>query len=590
MPSSRIRLAAALAALMFVAPLFAQPIQAFPKIADMYRMIDPADPYRTVVSGLFRQTVKVGDVERSFLVYIAKDNAQYQPYLFIVPDARQDPVAVLDKGGWKRIADEHGMIVIVAETPDRRWTLERDLGYLNKVYALSHERNWYNAQKGNNYLAAYGDAASLTQAWAMKAPANFCSFATFGAVSVDADFRKEAGDAPSELKSVPMKDVPMPVWMFVPKLNDDAKAQLEYWKAANKAVGPRLSDADTTGLFLANTNGIDTLIDEQDLLAQTRYTVTADAAALNPKRAQTVWKFLSAVVRPVALANGDLRAARSTEQWGAVKRTIVVDGVTRYWIEFVPKTLRKTAGDKAPLLVYLHGNNNTAEAIIDRTEIFKAANERGFIAVVPTGSLYNSAKQMPNPRWNLSEKADEWNDYAFIRAMIRDVTGRTPVDASRIYLSGQSYGSMATQAFSLRMNDVVAAGASTAAFLIGEDRALLKSPQVLEGNRVPIFMIIGERDMPIFLDPKDTELNVSYWIERNAAGRYAAPAGTYKDGRYNVTVWANADGVPLVQYAKVDEKPHTPLPMDNFLMYDTWLSKWSRGADGVLYYMGKAVR
>ena len=54
--------------------------------------------------------------------------------------------------------------------------------------------------------------------------------------------------------------------------------------------------------------------------------------------------------------------------------------------------------------MYCHGNNNTAEAIIDRTELLKFANERGFIVAVPTGSLYNDATQMPNPRWNLSEK------------------------------------------------------------------------------------------------------------------------------------------------------------------------------------------
>lgn len=57
---------------------------------------------------------------------------------------------------------------------------------------------------------------------------------------------------------------------------------------------------------------------------------------------------------------------------------------------------------------------------------------------------------------------------------------------------------------------------------------------------------------------------MTYRIERNAVGSFADPSGSYKDGRYNITVWANKDGVPLVlQYAIVDEKPHTPLPMDN---------------------------
>ncbi|MFA6504822.1 MAG: PHB depolymerase family esterase [Treponemataceae bacterium] len=579
-----------IACVCFVSGASALEIKQFPKSGDMYKMLNPADPYKTVISGLFRQTVKVGDVDRTFLVYIAKDNAQYQPYVVIVPDGKQDPVAVLEKSGWKEIADAGGMILIVAETVDKKWKADRDLAYLDKLYSVSHVRNWYNVQKGNNYLVAYGDGSSVAQSWAMKTPANFCSFATFGDFSVGADFMKKAGDAPSELKYIPMKEVPMPVWMFVPKMTADVKAVLDYWKYSNKATGDMLSDANATGIFLAKTNGIDTLIDEQDYLAQTRYTVVKDASALNPKRTAIVWKFLSSVIRPVALANGDLRAARSTEEWGAVKKTIVVDGITRYWIEFVPKTLRKTADGVAPLVVYCHGNNNTAEAIVDRTEIFKCAAERGVIVAVPTGALYNDLKQMPNPRWNLEEKADEWNDYSFIREMVKDVTSRLPVDKSRIYLSGQSYGSMATMAFSLRMNDIFAAGASTAAFVIGDDRLLYKSPKILQGNKTPIFLILGEKDMPPFLNPADTELNMSYWIDRNKVGAYDSPVGKYKDGRYNITVWANQDGVPLVQFAKVDEKPHTPLPMDNFIMYDTYLSKFSRGEDGTLYYLGKAVK
>lgn len=565
-------------------------IKEFPKSGDMYKLLDPADPYKTVISGLFRQTSKIGNLERSFLVYIAKNNAQYQPYLVIIPDAKQDPIALLEKSGWKEIADAEGMILIIAESSDRTWDLDRDLVYLEKMYADSHIRNWYNAQKGNNYLVAYGSGAAVAQAWAMARPANFCSFATFGGFSVSKDYMKKVGDAPSDLSYVPMKDVPMPVWMFVPKMTPAIKSALEYWKYSNKNEGERLSNADADGIFLAKTNSIDTLIDEQDLLAQTRYTVRADAAAYSPNRARTAWRFLSRVIRPVALANGDLRAARSTEEWGATRRTVNVDGITRYWIEFVPRVLRKTADGVAPLMVYSHGNNNTAEAIVDRTEMIKVANERGFIVVFPTGSLYNSDKQMPNPRWNLSEKKDEWDDYKFIRAMVNDVTARLPVDRSRIYLSGQSYGSMATMAFSLRMNDIFAAGASTAAFLFREDIKLYASEKVLQGNKTPIYLIVGEKDMPIFLNAKDTETNMSYWIKRNEAGSFDKPSGSYKDGRYNIKVWSNIDGVPLVQYAMVDEKIHTPLPMDNFIMYDTFLSKFSRGNDGTLYYMGKAVR
>ncbi len=580
---------ALIAALLFASSISALDIQKFPKIGDMYKMLDPADPYKTVISGLFRQTVKVGTVERSFLVYIAKDNAQYQPYLVIVPDAGQNPVETLEKSGWKEIADANGMILIVAESPDGKWDRARDLVYLESMYSLSHTRNWYNVQKGNNYLAGYGNGAALAQAWAMKKPANFCSFATFGDFSIEQKYMTDSGSAPSELRYIPMREVPMPVWMFVSSMTGAAQSALDYWKYSNKAEGEALSDANATGIFLAKTNGIDSLIDEQDLLAQTRYTVTADAAAWNPGRAAAVWKFLSSVIRPVALANNDLRAARSTEDWGAVRRTLTIDGYSRYWIEFVPKQLRTTVAGKAPLVVYCHGVNNTAEAIVDRTEMIKCANERGFIVVFPTGSLFNSDSQFPNPGWNLLEDPKLFDDYKFIKAMVSEVAARLPVDRSRIYMSGQSYGSMATMAMSLRMNDIFAAGASTAALLAGPHAELYKSAKILQGNKMPIYYIAGERDNPDSIDPKNIELNMSYWIQRDGAGDYARPSA-YKDGRYNIRAWLDADGVPLVQCAIVDEKPHTPLPMDNYIMYDTFLSKYSRGEDGTLYYMGVAVK
>lgn len=581
---------AVIAALIFASSISALDIQKFPKSGDMYGMINPADPYRTVISGLFRQTVKVGTADRTFLVYIAKDNAQYQPGVVIVPDSGQNGVAFLEKSGWKEIADANGMILVIAESPDGKWDRDRDLVYLDRVYTVSHNREWYNLQKGNNYLAAYGDASSVAQSWAMKTPANFGSFATFGDVAVSADFMKKAGEAPSELAYIPVKEIPMPVWMFVPKMTADAEALLRYWKYSNKADGDMLSDANATGIYLAKANSIDTLLDEQDTLAQTRYTIVSDADAISPERTKTVWKFLSSVIRPVGLANGDLRAARSAQDWGIVRRTIVVDGITRYWLEFVPARLRATAPGKAPLVVYSHGGSNTAEAIVDRTELIKFANERGFIAAFPTGALTKSATSMPSPTWNTPEDPAMWDDYKFMRAMTGDIVSRLPVDAGRMYLAGQSMGGMNTLACSLRLNDLYAAGYSNAAFLIQSSMNLMKSPKILNGNKMPILIIIGERDQSANLDIKNIEPNLSYWITRSVVGSFGKPSGVYKDGRYNFQVWSDGNGVPLVKYAIVDEKPHTPLPSDIFIGYDDFLSKYSRGADGTLYYMGAAVK
>jgi hypothetical protein len=82
-----------------------------------------------------------------------------------------------------------------------------------------------------------------------------------------------------------------------------------------------------------------------------------------------------------------------------------------------------------------------------------------------------------------------------------------------------------------------------------------------------------------------------YWLKRNGLSGDvdAALTGKYKSGRFNVFEFANEDGVPLVQYLTVDERIHTIIAMDLYFQYDTFVSKWSRGADGRLYYMGHAA-
>ncbi len=85
--------------------------------------------------------------------------------------------------------------------------------------------------------------------------------------------------------------------------------------------------------------------------------------------------------------------------------------------------------------------------------------------------------------------------------------------------------------------------------------------------------------------------NYPYWPERNGlpSDLEKALTGSYKSGRCNIFDFANAGGVPLVQYITVDERVHTIVPINLYFQYGTFVSKWSRGPDGALYYLGKVV-
>ncbi|MDO4546927.1 MAG: PHB depolymerase family esterase [Clostridia bacterium] len=569
-------------------------IQEFPASGDMYEMLDLSDPYKTVISGLFRQDITQDGLERECYVYIGAENRQMQPNVTIIPDSGADVVSFLEQSGWKDIADEQGLILMIAVPEEGGWDPAKDLAYMNGLWTQTHVRYWYNCQKHNSYMLAYGDGATLGQMWGMQAvsPQKLVSFATFGDFEVDASFVEETSAQATRLEGVTVGEIEMPVWFFVTGMNDAHEAVLNHWNAANDVGDEVLMSETATAIYSARTNSIDSLINEQAFLAQTRYTVTEDAAGWNnPERTREVWSFLSSVIRPVGYANNQLRAYRSVEDWGATKQTLEVDGVNRYWVEFVPEKLIETEDGKAPLVVMFHGNNQGAETFLANSDAIKLANERGFIMILMTGALYNDDTQMPNPMWNLNAEDNKFDDYAYVRAAIEDVASRLPVDESRIYAMGLSYGSMATQSFVAAMSDIFAAGAPVSG-LYNSSRSVVGPEHLPEGTLMPIFLINGATEADTEYESESMRERFGGWLVSNGLGDDfdAALTGFNKVGRYSIWTFANEAGVPLVQYSTAEERIHTVVLDDLFIQYDSFLSKYSRGEDGTLYYMGEAVK
>ncbi len=568
-------------------------IQKFPAISSLYDKLDLSDPYKTVVSGLFRQDLNLKTETRSFLVYVAPNNHQSESYVCIIPDSRQDPRQALELNGWKEIADANGLVLVIMEPKSGGWDIEKDMTYLSTMYSQSRLRQWYNVQKGNSYLVGYGDGATLAQAWAMRTPANFASVATFGPVSLSVDFIASAAAAKTESPLVRNNEIPLPMWMFVESCGVPERRVFEYWKTANQADGTQVfRNDDVSELYLAKPNALSTFVDEVDMIAQTRLSVAPNALADDAERTKKVWGFLSSVTRTGGIINSDLRPAYTLQDWKATKQTIQIDGVTRQWFEFVPAQLHNAVNGKVPLVVAMHGSSTTADAFLWRSEWIKLANERGFIVVFPAASFNKDDKAMPRPNWNIAEDKTNFDDYKFLRGMIADVSKRLPADPSRVYATGQSMGFMTSLAIALRLDDLVTAIAGETGFLLTDKAGApyYTSEYAKHTGKIPVFVIIGQNDMPDFLSEPTKKINLEYWIRRDAAGEYEAPFGSYVDGRYRITSWADRNNIPLVQYAFELERPHAPVPSDNTMLYDGFLSKWSRGSDGTLYYMGKAIQ
>ncbi|MFI5226615.1 MAG: alpha/beta hydrolase family esterase [Candidatus Limnocylindrales bacterium] len=146
---------------------------------------------------------------------------------------------------------------------------------------------------------------------------------------------------------------------------------------------------------------------------------------------------------------------------GTHRLAITVDGRTRSYLLHLPPTL---GTDLRPLIVELHGGGGTAAGMERLTRLSSWTDRRGWLVVAPDGV---------ERRWNDGRPGvgSGVDDVAFIRALIDDVAGRTPVDGSRIFATGISNGAMMSGRLACDLADRIAAVAQVAGTVGVEARA-----------------------------------------------------------------------------------------------------------------------
>ncbi|MEL6647181.1 MAG: polyhydroxybutyrate depolymerase, partial [Pseudomonadota bacterium] len=83
-----------------------------------------------------------------------------------------------------------------------------------------------------------------------------------------------------------------------------------------------------------------------------------------------------------------------------------------------------------PVLMHFHGWKRQGTLIVRHDRIVSATSKRGVLLVAPNGR---------NRTWDFW--ASDSPDIPFARAVLEDVKARYPVDESRIFISGYSWGS-----------------------------------------------------------------------------------------------------------------------------------------------------
>jgi polyhydroxybutyrate depolymerase len=212
-----------------------------------------------------------------------------------------------------------------------------------------------------------------------------------------------------------------------------------------------------------------------------------------------LWKFLI-----IGLALGGLAVADAPQ--AAVRRTIVVDGVSRTYLLYRPAD-QTDAAKPRPLVVMLHGAFGSGEQAERACHWDAMADRGGFVVVYPDGI---------GRTWNAGGACcgrahrDGVNDVGFLDRLIESVVKDEAIDPAHIYMTGMSNGGAMTYRYACEGRTKLAAiGPVASSFTY----ACLQVPALpvmafhgLDDRTVPFAGGAGRRGRDLIWQPVETSL------------------------------------------------------------------------------------
>lgn len=560
---------------------------------------DPLNPLDCRVSGLYSDAIAMEDgTVRTVLHYYPEDLPYRRPVVLIGMPSGEDSLSYLVDTGWKDLADSWGFMLVLMTPGDAGW-LADETEYTAKVYDFVQGRKYYTNDDSAYYLVGYGDAADAVLAEAIMQPGNYAGAAALGvsgnvahamAAAQEADIAipDPAPDRPAD-PSVGGKvsEIALPVWIGAAEKTDAVQAVVDYWKKANH----------TSDLFVSNDYANEIyapapyLINSQELSEQSLSKVVVtlgDADYLSKDFLGYLWNaFLCRVRRQDAGNVGALRYFATPDELGMDHVELVVDGMLREFYVYVPEEVKAGELDNVPVVYCFHGSGGCGFEFTSRSGWYKVAEDSNFILVTPTGST--------NPKFKSSAAWQDGNDLLFFEQMYDYMLANYSVDKSRVYVTGQSAGTAHTFRLAGYYPDKITALASCSLFGVYEevdDRILYVCESPVEEYDIPVMVSAGVYDRHFSSTGgcnAAKEVFGKYWLNRYGMDVSWDAMKVYENGNFTNYIGQTDDGVPMFRFQWVSWKAHATVPDELPSLYD-FMSRYSRGEDGTLYYMGQPVQ
>jgi hypothetical protein len=209
--------------------------------------IDRTDTKRCLVSGLFEETVKVGDSQRHFYTYLAPGMHNNRPCLVLAPPEQVPVLEYLEKTFWLDFAKKNQIFLHVLIPEGETYCLDgSDAAYMNRVYMEIQSRRFYVTMQDNIYAVGIAGGASVAMQAAMEMASEWSGLATFGEISAETfqhsqplHDTQQTGKTELVINGV---KAPLPVWMSWSENSGANEETCRYWKCQNDVSGDRFSN------------------------------------------------------------------------------------------------------------------------------------------------------------------------------------------------------------------------------------------------------------------------------------------------------------------------------------------------------------
>lgn len=191
------------------------------------------------------------------------------------------------------------------------------------------------------------------------------------------------------------------------------------------------------------------------------------------------------------------------------KVTTTYQGVARSTLYFKPSAGTTT---KVPLLVVLHYNGGTPEAMSTLTEVQELVRDYGIWVAVPP---------VADGQWH-DDPTDTstTDDVGFLSLLIDNSIAAYPVDAKRVYMTGFSDGAMMTLRYACDRPDKIAAAAAVSGTMLKTLVSVCTSPSFA----TPMALLNGTADTITKYSPTPYGISLTlpdsakHWAKINGCG------------------------------------------------------------------------